>query len=42
MTIFLLLVLISLGLTVASAVGKAPLWTAMFVMLVALLIQAWR
>lgn len=37
-----LLVLIALVLTVAAAAGKAPLWTAVFVLCVYLLLQVWR
>ncbi|HEX2594705.1 MAG TPA: hypothetical protein VHL34_24595 [Rhizomicrobium sp.] len=36
-----LLALLATGLTVASAAGKAPLWTAVFVLCVICLIQVW-
>jgi len=41
MNLFLVLILIALLLTVASAAGKAPLWTAVFVLLVAILVKFW-
>jgi hypothetical protein len=40
MTIYLVLVLIALGLSVGSATGKVPLWPAVFVLCVALLLRA--
>jgi hypothetical protein len=39
MTISLLLLLVAFGLTVASAIGRAPLWAAVFVVVVTLLLQ---
>lgn len=38
----LVLTLIALVLTVAAALNKAPVWTAMFVLCVALLLVVWR
>lgn len=40
MTLYLILVLIALGLAVGSAAGKVPLWTAVFVLCIALLLRA--
>lgn len=37
-SIFILLVLIAMGLSLASAFGKVPTWTAVFVLCVALLV----
>ena len=42
LSLIVVLLLISLGLTIAAALGKAPLWTALFVVLVALLVHFWR
>lgn len=41
MDIFILLLLLSLALTIASAMNKAPLWAGVFVLLVALLVKFW-
>ncbi len=42
MTPYLLLVLIALGLSVAASTGKFPLWPAVFVLCLALLIAGWK
>lgn len=42
LTVPMLLVVLALILTVASAMGRAPLWTAVFVLCVYLLLQVWR
>jgi len=39
LTVLLVLVLIALGCTIASACGKCPLWVPVFILCVYLLIQ---
>lgn len=39
--LILLLLLIALGLTIGSAAGKVPLWTAVFVVVLVLLLGQW-
>lgn len=41
MSLFLILLIIALILAVASAAGKSPLWAALFVLIVALLVKFW-
>lgn len=41
MSLFLILLVIALILAILSAIGKAPLWAAVFVGLVALLVKFW-
>lgn len=41
MSLFVLLLVLALALTIASAMNKVPLWTAVFVALVALLVKYW-
>lgn len=41
MELFLVLLILALVLTIAAAVNKAPLWAAVFVALVALLVKFW-
>lgn len=38
LTIPLILVLVALALTIASALGRAPLWMAVFVLTITLLV----
>jgi hypothetical protein len=40
LTIFSLLAILAVGLTVASAIGKCPLWIPVFLIALALLLQA--
>ena len=39
MTVALLIALAALALTVAAAIGRAPLWAAVFLIVVVLLLQ---
>lgn len=41
LTLVVVLLLIALGLAVAAAVNRAPLWTSVFVAVVANLIALW-
>ena len=40
-TLFVIMVFLAGALSVASATGRVPLWPAVFVLCVALLVQAW-
>ena len=42
LSLVVVLILIALGLTVASIGNKVPLWAAVFVICLILLIQLWR
>lgn len=42
MSLFVLLLFIALLFAVAAGMGKAPTWAAVFVLVVALLVQFWR
>ncbi len=41
-SLYLLLLVIALGLSIAAATNKVPLWAAVFVLCVALLLSAWK
>jgi hypothetical protein len=40
LTVFGILAILAVGLTVASALGKCPLWISVFLVALALLLQA--